>query len=103
MEFIFCKQNWKDKDGNTTVTHIEIMESGGHAHCRVSFYPRENVQYLSNVYVNEYWRREGICTEMLNVVDNHVERPNTIVYVEEWAPDYVREMYAKRGYIVLNN
>ena len=103
MEFIFCKQNWKDKDGNTTVTHIEIMESGGHAHCRLSFYPRENVQYLSNVYVNEYWRREGICTEMLNVVDDHAERPNTIVYVDEWAPAYVREMYTKRGYIILNN
>lgn len=52
MEFIFSEQNWKDKDGKVVVTHIEVMESNGYAHCRVSLYPNENAQILSNVYLN---------------------------------------------------
>lgn len=103
MEFIFCEQNWKDKDGNITVTHIEIMESGGHAHCRVSLYPNENAQILSNVYVEDRCRSTGICTEMLNAIKCVLTRPYTIVYVDEWAPKYVRNMYQKQGYIILNN
>ena len=26
MEFIFCEQNWKDKDDKIVVTHTEVME-----------------------------------------------------------------------------
>ena len=43
MEFIFSEQDWKDKDGKVVVTHIEVMESNGYAHCRVSLYPNENI------------------------------------------------------------
>ena len=100
MEFIFSEQNWKDKDGNIVVTHIEVMESNGYAHCRVSFYPNENAQILSNVYVEDRCRRTGICTEMLNAIKSVLTRPYTIVYVDEWAPDYVRNTYRKQGYSI---
>lgn len=103
MEFIFCQQDWKDKDGNIVATHIEVMESNGYAHCRVSLYPNENAQILSNVYVEDKFRHTGICTEMLNAIKGIFTRPYTIVYVDEWAPEYVRNMYLKQGYVVLNN
>lgn len=86
MEFIFSEQIWKDKDGKVVVTHIEVMESNGYAHCRVSLYPNENAQILSNVYVEDRCRRTGICTEMLNAIQCVLKRPYTIVYVDEWAP-----------------
>ena len=103
MEFIFSEQEWKDKDGKVVVTHIEVMEKDGYAHCRVSFYPNENAQILSNVYVEERCRHISICTEMLKAIKCVLTRPHTIVYLDEWAPEYVRNMYLKRGYIVLNN
>ena len=103
MKFIFNKQHWRDKDGKITATHIEVMESNGHAHCRVSCYPNENVQILSGVYVEEKFRHIGICTKMLNAIKCVLTRTHTIVYVDEWAPDYVRRMYNERGYIVLNS
>lgn len=103
MKFIFCKQYWKNKKGIVTVTHTEVMEENGYAHCRISHYPNENAQILSNVYVEGRCRRKGICTEMLKAIKCVLERPYTIVYVDEWAPEYVRNMYQKQGYIVLNN
>lgn len=103
MKFIFNRQYWKDKDGKLTVTHVEVMESNGYAHCRVSLYTNENVQIISNVYVHNEHRRTGICNEMLKAIQRVLIRPYTIVYVDEWAPEYVRNMYLKRGYIVLNN
>ena len=103
MEFIFNTQNWKDKDGKVVVTHTEVMESNGLAHCRVSHYPNENAQILSGVYVEDRCRHTGICTEMLDAIKCVLTQPHTIVYVDEWAQDYVRHMYKKRGYIVLNN
>ena len=103
MEFIFSSQDWKDKDGKVVVTHIEVMESNGYAHCRVSLYPNENAQVLSNVYVEDRCRRTGICTEMLNAIQCVLKRPYTIVYMDEWAPEYVRNMYRKRGYVIQQN
>lgn len=103
MEFIFSKQEWKDKDGNLIVTHIEVMEKDGYAHCRISQYPNENAQVLSNVYVEDRCRHTGICTEMLKAIKGVLTRPFTIVYVDKWAPEYVRNMYRKQGYIILNN
>ena len=103
MEFVFCEQNWRDKDGKITVTHTEVMEKDGYAHCRISHYPNENAQILSGVYVDDRCRHNGICTEMLKAIKYVLTRPYTIVYVDEWAPDYVRNMYRKQGYVVLNN
>ena len=103
MKFIFCQQDWKDKDGNVVVVHTEVMEKNGYAHCRISHYPNENAQILSNVYVDEKYRHIGICSKMLNAIQCVLKRPYIIVYVDEWAPEYVRNMYRKRGYVVLNN
>ena len=103
MKFIFSRQDWKDKDGKVIVTHIEVMESNGCAHCRVSLYPNENAQILSNVYVEDICRHTGICTEMLKAIKFVLTRPHTIVYLDEWAPEYVRNMYRKQGYVILNN
>ena len=103
MEFIFSEQDWKDKDGKISVTYTEVMEKNGHAHCRISHYPNENVQILSNVYVDEKYRHTGICTEMLKAIKGVLTRPFTIVYVDKWAPEYVRNMYRKQGYVILNN
>ena len=103
MEFIFSKQYWKDKDGKVVATHIEVMESNGYAHCRVSLYPNENAQVLSNVYVENRHRRTGICTEMLSAIQRVLIRPYTIVYVDEWVPEYVKRMYEKHGFVILNN
>lgn len=103
MKFIFNHQDWRDKDGKITVTHIEVMEENGYAHCRVTFYPNENAQILSGVYVEDRCRKAGICTEMLDAIKCVLKRPHTIVYVDEWAPDYVRYMYQQRGYIILQS
>ena len=110
MEFIFCQQDWKDKDGKVVVTHKEVMEKDGYAHCRISHYPGENAQILSNVYVEDRCRHTGICTEMLKSCTEMLKaikcvltRPYTIVYINEWAPEYVKRMYEKHGFVILNN
>lgn len=103
MEFIFSEQIWKDKDGNVASTHVVIMERDGYASCRLSLYPNENVQILSCVYVEERLRHIGICTEMLNAVESQYPNRRILVYVDEWAPDYVRNMYLQRGYVVMTN
>jgi predicted GNAT family N-acyltransferase len=103
MEFIFCQQDWKDKDGKVVVTHTEVMEENGYAHCRISHYPGENAQILSNVYVEDRCRHTGICTEMLKAIKCVLTRPHTIVYIDEWAPEYVKRMYEKHGFVILNN
>ena len=103
MEFIFCQQDCKDKDGKVVLTHIEDMESNGYAHCRVSLYPNENAQVLSNLYVEDRCRDTGICTEILYAIQCVLKRPYTIVYVDEWVPAYVKRMYEKQGFVILNN
>lgn len=69
MEFIFSEQDWKDKDGKVVVTHIEVMESNGYAHCRVSLYPNENAQTLScicgrQIPSHRYLYRDAQCYPM---------------------------------------
>lgn len=105
LKFIVCQETWRDKDGNTSANHIEIMEEHGYSHCRLSFYPNENVMILSNVYVDSIFRERGYCHAMLDYMEmrfRHI-REHILVYVDSWAPDYVRQMYQKRGYIIQSN
>ena len=103
MEFIKSVQHWKD-DKDYQVTHIEIMSTNGVASCRLSLYPNENVQVLSNVYVNENYRTLGYCNQMLDYVDKICnDRCYTLVYINNWTSEYVKQMYKKRNYIILNN
>ena len=103
MEFIKSVQHWKNDKGYQ-VTHIEIMSTNGVASCRLSLYPNENVQVLSNVYVNENYRTLGYCNQMLDYVDKICNyRPYTLVYINNWTNEYIRQMYRKRNYIILNN
>lgn len=103
-EFIKSVQDWKDNKGNTSVTHIEIMSTDGVASCRLSLYPNENVQVLSNVYVNENYRTLGYCNQMLDYIKKHCNyRPYTLVYINNWTSEYIKQIYEKRNYIILNN
>lgn len=103
-KFIKSVQDWKDNKGNTSVTHIEIMSTDGVASCRLSLYPNENVQILSNVYVNENYRTLGYCNQMLDYIKEHCNyRPYTLVYIDNWTSEYIKQMYEKRNYIILNN
>lgn len=102
-EFIKSVQHWKDDKG-CQVTHIEIMSTDGVASCRLSLYPNENVQVLSNVYVNENHRTLGYCNQILDYVDKNCNyRQHTLVYIDNWANEYVKQMYKKRNYIILTN
>lgn len=104
MEFIKSVQHWKDANDNVSVTHIEIMSTDGVASCRLSLYPNENVQILSEVYINESYRRLGYCNQMLNYIDNNCNyRPYTLVYINDWTSEYIKLMYEKRNYIILTN
>lgn len=102
-EFIKSVQHWKDDKGYQ-VTHIEIMSTDGVASCRLSLYPNENVQVLSNVYVNENYRILGYCNQMLDYIDKNCNhRPHTLVYIDNWTSEYIKQMYKKRNYIILTN
>lgn len=102
-EFIKSVQHWKDDKGYQ-VTHIEIMSTDGVASCRLSLYPNENVQVLSNVYVNENYRTLGYCNQMLDYIDKNCNhRPHTLVYIDSWTNEYIKQMYKKRNYIILTN
>lgn len=103
MEFIESVQHWKDDKGYQ-VTHIEIMSTDGVASCRLSLYFDENVQILSNVYVNANYRELGYCNQMLDYIDkNHNHRRYTLVYINHCTDEYIRQMYKKRNYIILTN
>lgn len=103
MEFIKSVQHWKDDKGYQ-VTHIEIMSTNGVASCRLSLYPNENVQTLSNVYVNENYRTLGYCNQMLDYIKEYCNyRPYTLVYINNWTNEYIRQIYRKRNYIILTN
>ena len=103
MKFIINEQIWKDKDGFVASKHIVVMESQGRASCRLTMYPRENVQILSCVYVDEEYRKQGICTEMLDFIDAKFTERKTLVYIDDWAADFKRDMYLQRGYVVMTN
>lgn len=103
-EFIKSVQDWKDDKGNTSVIHIEIMSTDGIVSCRLSLYPNENVQTLSEVYVNENYRTLGYCNQMLDYIKEHCNyRPYTLVYINNWTNEYIKRMYEKRNYIILTN
>lgn len=103
MEFIKSVQHWNDDKGYQ-VTHIEIMSTNGVASCRLSLYPNENVQILSNVYVNENYRTLGYCNQMLDYIKKHCNyRPYTLVYINHRTNEYIRQIYKKRNYIILTN
>ena len=103
-EFIKSVQHWKDDKDNISVTHMEIMSTDDVASCRLSLYPNENVQILSNVYVNENHRQLGYCNQMLDYIKEHCNhRPNTLVYINHYTDEYIKRMYKKRNYIILTN
>lgn len=103
-KFIESVQDWKDDKGNTSVIHIEIMSTDGVASCRLSLYPNENVQILSEVYINENYRTLGYCNQMLDYIDKNCNhRPYTLVYINNWTSEYIKRMYEKRNYIILTN
>ena len=73
MEFIFSEQDWKDKDGKVVVTHIEVMESNGYAHCRVSLYQTRMLKF----YPMYMWKTDAVaqvfvprCSMLSNVYLN---------------------------------
>lgn len=80
------------------------MSTDGVASCRLSLYMNENVQVLSNVYVNENYRTLGYCNQMLDYIDKNCNyRPHTLVYVNKWVDENIRQIYKKRNYIILTN
>lgn len=103
MRFIVNKQTWRDSNSDTIVIHHVIMESNGIASCRLSLYPYESVQVLSDVYVDEKFRSNGVCSKMLDFVDNNFRERRTLVYVKRDAREFIRKMYSKRGYIIVKS
>lgn len=106
MEFINCVQIWNnnDNDKTTKAIHIDIMSTDGKAHCKLSVYPNENVQILSEVYVRPEVRKQGYCNKMLDYLKTKFKiKPFTLVYVDKDAPIYVKDIYNKRNYVILIN
>lgn len=102
MEFINCVQIWDNNDKTTKIIHIDIMSIDGKAHCKLSIYPDENVQTLSEVYVCPEVREQCYCNKMLDYLEaNFKIKPFTLVYVNKNAPIYVKNMYNKRNYVIL--
>lgn len=103
MQFIVNKQTWRGRNSDTIDTHYLIMESNGIASCRLSLYPRENVQVISSVYVDERFRSHGVCSKMLDFVDSNFRERHTLVYVDRDVQEFIWNMYSKRGYIIVNS
>ena len=104
MEFIKNVQYWENNKDNSFIIHIKITSTNGIASCRLSLYPNENVQILSDVYVNENHRKLGYCNQMLDYIDKNCNnRPYTLVYINNWTKEYIKRMYEKRNYIILTN
>lgn len=89
MKFIVCKCCWKD------YYDYRIMTQNGKGHIRVSFFDDEVC--ISDLYVNESYRHQGIATKLLDKVDTLLEgRQATIIPLEDWEAEW----YKKRGYNV---
>lgn len=81
---------WKD------YYDYRIMTNDGSGHVRVSFIGDK--AYISDLYVVESRRRQGIATKLLDEVDKLLEGRLAIVYTDiEWC----KEWYSKRGYLSL--
>lgn len=100
QDFITQVQHWRNNENK-----IVVLSKDGKAYCRLLYYENENVQELWGLYVSEDARMQGRCNDILNYIDSISERKFTICYIEPDAPDWIKNMYEKRGYIIriLNN
>lgn len=100
--FITCEQHWKNYSDNIEREKIiTVMSVDGKAQCRLVFYPTENVQVVSDLYVSEDVRKQGYATSILNYIDTNLqERKYTMVFINEDTPKWLFEIYNKRGYII---
>lgn len=87
QELIVCKCQWED------YYDYRIMTENGNGHVRVSFFDDEIC--ISDLFVDESCRKQGIATALLNKVDELLDgRQATIVPLQDWCKCW----YAKRGY-----
>lgn len=93
-EFITQEQQL---DGDERVI---VMSKDGKAFCSILYYANENVQELFAIYVTKSERRKGRCKELLDYVDSISKRKHTWVAVKDNSPEWLIEMFDKRGYII---
>lgn len=78
---IIHKQQWKEHDS------FYIMESNGYGMCRLTFFKDENYAEISDLFVQEDKRRQGIATELIKRAieefDTYFEKDELRVYVED--------------------
>lgn len=100
--FCTCRQEWSGD-----YTHVDIQSSDNACHCRLTYYKHENVCLLTDVFVRPEFRKQGYCKNLLDFVEAynaiHECRPYILVYVDKDADAFIRQMYTKRGYVILNN
>ena len=100
-EYVICEQQWENENGKETHKQITVVSINGKVQCNIHIYPMENVQVLSDLYVSEEMRKQGYATAILNYIDTNLQqRKYTMVFIEEKAPEWLFEMYNKRGYII---
>ena len=88
-KLIVIKCQWKD------YYDYRIVTTDGKGHVRVSFFSDEVC--ISDLYVDESCRCQGIGTKLLNKVDELLNgRKATIVPLEDWEAEW----YKRRGYVV---
>lgn len=79
---------------------VIVMSRDGKAFCSILYYENENVQELFAIYVTEDERRKGRCKELLDYVDSINKREHTWVQLGDDSPEWLYEMFNKRGYII---
>ncbi len=102
---IIHKQQWNEHDS------FYIMESNGYGMCRLTFFKDENYAEISDLFVQEDKRRQGIATELIKRAieefDTYFEKDELRVYVEDKSkkfsternPDtFLDEFYKKMGF-----
>ena len=88
-ELIIHRQWWNEHDS------FYIMESHGYGMCRLTFYKDENYAEISDLFVQEDQRRQGIATELIKRAieefDTYTEKDELRVYVEDKPNPYCTE------------
>lgn len=89
INLIVCNCNWLN------YYDYRIVTLDGKGHVRVSFFDDEIL--ISDLYVNESCRNQGIANKLLNKVDELLDgKKATIVPLEDWEAEW----YKRRGYII---
>lgn len=79
---------------------IVIIDGRYRGMVEVYNYPKDKETWIGGLYVNEVHREQGIARRLLNEAEIHAKYLPIHIGVDRFAPQWLKDRYKDRGYIV---